>query len=78
MSMRLERGMDPEDPPGFQSSTSDEMKKERAQKAADTRLKRFQRWILRQPDPPEVLAARAEADKNFLQVHSRGLAHSDT
>ena len=68
MSIRLERGMDPEDPPGFESSTSEEMRKEKARERADTRSARCKRWILRQPDPPEVLAAKAEADKNFLQI----------
>ena len=68
MSIRLERGLDPEDPPGFESSTSEEMKKERAQKNADKWYKRWYRKILRLPDPPEVLAARAEAEKNYLEI----------
>ena len=68
MSWRLERNMDPEDPPSFESSDSAEMKKEKAHAEADTRFARFKRWVLRRPDPPEVLAAQAEADQNFLQI----------
>ena len=66
--LRLAQGLDPEDPPGFESSTSETSIKLRRQKQADTKYKRFKRAILRQPEPPEVLAKRAEADKNFAQI----------
>ena len=66
--LRLAQGLDPEDPPGFESSTSETSLRYRKQKSADTKWKRFKRIILRKPDPPEVIAKRAEADKNFAQI----------